>query len=86
MDMNAYTVEVIVRDRLAELRAAAACPSRSIAPPRSTLRLLQDGLGRAFVWLGTRLLGVRDRPHLQCDDVGGLGAGGSGVAPIPRLR
>jgi len=29
MDMNAYTLEVVVRDRLADLRAAAEAPGRS---------------------------------------------------------
>jgi hypothetical protein len=58
MNMNDYTFEVIVRDRLAEMRAEAARWDQ-VEAARPAPRPLRDTVGRALVRMGTRLLDVR---------------------------
>jgi hypothetical protein len=55
MDVNHYAVEILARDRLAELRHAAARHTlvRS-SRPRAAIRV---AVGRALIRLGTRTLG-----------------------------
>ena len=54
MDMNEYCHELIVRERLQELRAAARVMAlREAARPRTPLRV---AAGHALVRLGNRLL------------------------------
>jgi hypothetical protein len=58
MDLQEYTFEVVMRDRLAELRAEAALwhqpqVARPAPPP------LRHTVGRALVRMGARLLAVR---------------------------
>lgn len=50
MDMNEYVLEVLVRDRLAELRAESARARR-----RRSASALRVALGHALVRLGERL-------------------------------
>jgi hypothetical protein len=58
MDMNDYTLEIVARARLAELRAEAERWKRfegEEPPPRR----LRDVLGDTLVRMGTRMLAVR---------------------------
>ena len=55
MDMNEYCLQMLTRERLRELRAAAHAEAiRGLAHPRTPLRIV---LGQALVRLGTRLAG-----------------------------
>jgi hypothetical protein len=58
MDIDRYTLEFIVRGRLAELHADADRRNRFEAGGAAPRRL-RDTLGCAFIRLGTRLLGAR---------------------------
>jgi hypothetical protein len=73
MDMNEYMLEVVARDRLAELREVA---QRSHWPPtaRPVAHPVRVALGRALIRIGRRLQGVNER------SVGKIDAGGSVVA------
>jgi hypothetical protein len=55
VDFNTYVAEMLVRDRLRELRAAAAAARLADAarPPRRPLRVV---IGAALVSVGERLL------------------------------
>ncbi len=57
MDMNEYTLQVVVRDRLAELRADGERTKR-IRVARAASRPLRVAVGDALVRLGRRLQGV----------------------------
>lgn len=54
MDMNTYALEVIARDRLAELRERGERASRVWAERRAS-RPLRAALGHALIWMGRRL-------------------------------
>jgi hypothetical protein len=58
MDMNEYALEVLARDRLAELRADRERARLSRAPGRAS-RPLRAALGHALIRLGRRLEGGR---------------------------
>ena len=62
MDMNEYMLEVLTRDRMAELRALAE-RSHRVRRERRASRPLRIVLGHALIQLGRRLQGVR-RPSL----------------------
>ncbi|HEU4369533.1 MAG TPA: hypothetical protein VFV05_15030 [Methylomirabilota bacterium] len=57
MDMNEYTLDVVVRDRLAEMRADGE-RTRRIRIARPASRPLRVALGHALIRLGRRLQGV----------------------------
>jgi hypothetical protein len=83
MDMNEYTLQVLARDRLAEMRAAGERASRiGVMRPRS--RPLRAMLGHALIRVGHRLQGGRGSSLLT------LGAGGavepSGTSTPEALR
>jgi hypothetical protein len=58
MDLQEYTLEIVMRDRLTELRAEAARWHEAQIARRAP-RPLRHMLGRALVQIGTRLLAVR---------------------------
>ena len=58
MHVNEYTLEVLARDRLEEMRAEAERLNR-VRAARSGSRSLRASLGRALVRLGHRLQGAR---------------------------
>jgi hypothetical protein len=58
MDMNEYALEVLARERLAELRANSERVNRSRAPARAS-RPLRVALGQTLIRLGRRLQGAR---------------------------
>jgi len=62
MDMNEYALEILARDRLAELRAAAELANR-VRAARPVSRPLRVVLGQALIRLGHRLQGVRRSPR-----------------------
>jgi hypothetical protein len=64
MDMNEYALEVLARDRLAELRAASdrVCWARATMAPSRPVRV---ALGEALIRLGRRVQGVR---HVVSDE------------------
>lgn len=73
MDLNEYVLEVVTRDRLAELREVAQLSHRarvagSVSDP------VRVALGRALIRIGRRLQGVNDRAVTTID------AGGPVVA------
>jgi len=57
MELNDYVVEIIVRERLAEMRAAAES-SHLIRPGHSVAHRLRVALGHALIRAGRRLKGV----------------------------
>ncbi len=59
MDMNEYTLEILVRARLAELRAEAERWNQFEVRRLLPSRPLRDAVGHALVLMGTRLFGVR---------------------------
>jgi hypothetical protein len=59
MDMNEYALEILARDRLAELRAASERTNLARAGGRGP-RPLRAVLGHALIRLGHRLRGARD--------------------------
>jgi hypothetical protein len=82
MDMNEYTLQMLARDRLAEMRAAGERSSR-IAGVRPRARPLRVALGHALIRMGHRLQGGRGSSLLT------LGAGGAVDAPrtsMPEAR
>src|SRR5206468_1037734 len=62
MDMNEYALEILARDRLAELRAAAELANR-VRAARPVSRPLRVVLGQALIRMGHRLQGVRRSPR-----------------------
>jgi hypothetical protein len=62
MDMNEYALEILARDRLAELRAGAELANRvrAASPVSRPLRVV---LGEALIRMGYRLRGVRRFPR-----------------------
>ena len=60
MDMNAYALELMVREQIADRHAGAALREmvRAAAPRRRSLRV---ALGLALIRLGTRTLGRTHR-------------------------
>jgi hypothetical protein len=64
MDMNEYVLEVLARDRLAELRATSnrVCRARATMAPSRPVRV---AVGEALIRLGRRLQGVR---HVMSDE------------------
>ena len=58
MDLNDYGLEIIVRERLAEMRAAAES-SRLVRPAYPVAHRLRVALGDALIRAGRRLKGVR---------------------------
>jgi hypothetical protein len=58
MDMNEYALEVLARDRLAELRANAQRANESRWGRRSS-RPLRVAIGHALIRMGRRLQGTR---------------------------
>jgi hypothetical protein len=72
MDMNEYTLEVITRARLHEMRMAAEREGLARSS-RSSAWSLRLALGRALVRLGHRLL---QRPGLPPEEAGGRGSVG----------
>jgi hypothetical protein len=54
MDMNSYVFEVIVRDRLDELRTGAERQRRSFEAWTAASRRLRDVVGRALIRVRTR--------------------------------
>jgi hypothetical protein len=58
MDMNEYALEVLARDRLAELRANAQRAKESRWGRRSS-RPLRAAIGHALIRMGRRLQGTR---------------------------
>jgi hypothetical protein len=58
MDMNEYALEVLVRDRLAELRAEGERSNR-LRAARPASRPLRIALGHALIRMGYHLRGVR---------------------------
>jgi hypothetical protein len=54
MELNAYALEVLARDRIERARAQAAC--RALARRAVARRPLRGRLGAALVVLGQRLL------------------------------
>jgi hypothetical protein len=62
MDLNLYALELVVRDRLARLRAEAALHALVAAPRARTPRpSLRARLGHALIGLGRRLRGPEPR-------------------------
>jgi len=66
MDMNEYALEVLARDRLAEMRARAAQSSR-VRAASPAARSLRAVLGHAIIRLGCRVQGVRGYPRVTMD-------------------
>ena len=66
MDMNEYMLEIVVRDRLAELREAArrAHRDRAARPVSHSVRV---ALGGALIRIGRRLQGVNDHSVTKID-------------------
>jgi len=60
MDMNEYALEILARDRLAELRATSE-RMRRVPGRRPASRLLRFALGHALIRLGRRMQGARRR-------------------------
>ena len=58
MDMNEYALEVLARERLAELRANAEHASRAKLGRRAS-RPLRVAVGHALIRVGRRLQGPR---------------------------
>jgi hypothetical protein len=58
IDLNDYAVEIIVRDRLAEMRAAAES-SHLMRPAHPVAHRLRVALGDALIRAGRRLKGVQ---------------------------
>jgi len=69
MDMNNYALEALVRDRLAEMRAAAARSTR-IRAARGESRPLRTALGRALDQVRQRLHGVARASRIAPDAFG----------------
>jgi hypothetical protein len=57
MDMNEYAFEIVTRDRLAEMRAAAE-RSRRVQAGGPASHPLRVALGHALIRIGRRLRGV----------------------------
>jgi hypothetical protein len=66
MDMNEYVFEIVARDRLAEMRAAAA-RSHRVRGARPASRPLGVALGRWLIRVGRHLQGVRDYSVARID-------------------
>jgi hypothetical protein len=66
MDMNEYVFEVVARDRIAEMRAAAERSHRIRAAGLASYPL-RVALGHALIRLGRRLQGVRDHSVARID-------------------
>jgi len=66
MDMNNYVLEVLVRDRLAEMRARGeqSARVRAVSPEPRPLRLV---LGQALIHLGQRLHGAADSSRMTIE-------------------
>jgi hypothetical protein len=60
MDMNQYTLEVMVRERLAEMHAEAEGGRRG--EMTTVPHPLRNAIGRALIRAGTRLLGTGGGP------------------------
>jgi hypothetical protein len=58
MDMNEFALEILARNRIAELRAEAerSHQRRAVRPRSRPFRIV---LGHALIWMGRRLQGVR---------------------------
>jgi hypothetical protein len=69
MNMNDYALEVLARDRLAELRAEAerSVRIRAVRPVPGPLRV---ALGQALIRMGRRLQGVRRRSRVTASRPG----------------
>lgn len=65
MDMNSYVFEVIVRNRLDELRAGAERPRRSFEAWTAASRRLGDVVGRALIRVRARRRTVPPPPALR---------------------
>jgi hypothetical protein len=61
-DVNEYALEILARDRLAELRAAAGLANR-VRAARPVSRPLRVVLGQALIRMGHRLQGARRSPR-----------------------
>jgi hypothetical protein len=72
MDMNEYLFEILARDRVAEMRAAAE-HSRRVRTPGPAWHPLRVALGHALIRIGRRLQGVRAYSVVRTD-VGGSAA------------
>jgi hypothetical protein len=72
--MNLYLFEIVARDRLAEMRAAAE-RSHRIGAARPASHPLRVALGHALIRIGRRLQGVRDY------SVAGIDAGAAVATP-----
>jgi hypothetical protein len=66
MDMNLYVLEIVTRERLAEMRAAAERSHRigAAGPASHPLRV---ALGHVLIRIGRRLRGVRDYSVTRID-------------------
>jgi len=58
MDVNSYVLEVLVRERLAEMRAMGERSAR-LREAREKSRPLRFALGHALIRMGQRLRGAR---------------------------
>ena len=66
MDMNNYVLEVVVRDRLAEMRARGeqSARIRAASPEPRSLRVV---IGLALIHLGRRLHGAAESSRLTIE-------------------
>ena len=69
MDLNEYVLEVVARDRLAELREVAQRPHR-IPAVRPVSHPARVALGRALIRIGRRLQGATDHSVRKIDAAG----------------
>ena len=58
METNVYTLEILVRERLTDARAAAA---RRALVPQARRRTLRAAVGTALIAAGTRLIALEPR-------------------------
>jgi len=66
MDMNNYVLEVVVRDRLAEMRARGEQSARVRAASREP-RPLRSVIGQALIHLGRRLHGAAESSRITVE-------------------
>ena len=75
MDLNEYMLEVLARDRLAELREVAQRSHWPLAA-RPVSHPLRVALGRALIRIGRRLQGINGHSVRKIDAAGSVVARG----------
>lgn len=71
MHMNEYVLEILVRDRLADMRERGE-QSHRIRATRPGSRPLRFALGHALIWMGHRLQGVLEPSRATIDADGAV--------------